>query len=100
MPDDATAFNHRKSPFNILIATSWPDRAEKEKHIRWTRDLWAALQPHSSGGVYVNYLGQEADEGPDRVRAAYGEQKFERLLALKREYDPQNMFRMNQNIKP
>ena len=75
-------------------------RRENEKHIRWTRQLWQALQPHSSGGVYVNYLGQETDEGADRVRAAYGASKYERLLALKQEYDPQNMFRMNQNIKP
>jgi FAD/FMN-containing dehydrogenase len=62
--------------------------------------LWHALQPHSPGDVYVNYLGQEADEGTDRIRAAYGARKYERLLALKREYDPHNMFRMNQNIRP
>jgi len=100
VPEDATAFNHRKNLFNALIVSSWSERAENEKHIRWTRQLWQALQPHSSGGVYVNYLGQETDEGADRVRAAYGASKYERLLALKQEYDPQNMFRMNQNIKP
>ncbi|SED70177.1 FAD/FMN-containing dehydrogenase [Rhizobiales bacterium GAS188] len=100
VPEDDTAFNHRKNSFNALIVSSWSDRAENQKHIRWTRQLWQALQPHSSGDVYVNYLGQEADEGPDRVRAAYGACKYERLLALKHEYDPQNMFRMNQNIRP
>jgi len=100
VPEDATAFNHRKSLFNALIVSSWPDPVENEKHICWTRQLWAAIQPHSSGNVYVNYLGQEDDEGVDRVRAAYGEPKYERLLALKQEYDPQNTFVMNQNIKP
>jgi len=100
VPEDDTAFNHRNNAFNALIVSSWPDRAENDKHIRWTRELWQALQPHASGDVYVNYLGQEADEGEDRIRAAYGAQKYERLRALKQEYDPQNMFRMNQNIKP
>jgi FAD/FMN-containing dehydrogenase len=100
VPEDDTAFNHRGAPFNALVVSSWLDPRENEKHIRWTRQVWQALQPHSSGGVYVNYLGQEADEGVDRVRAAYGPCKYERLIALKREYDPQNMFRMNQNIKP
>jgi FAD/FMN-containing dehydrogenase len=98
--EDATAFNHRKNAFNALIVSSWPDQAENEKHIRWTRQLWQALQPHATTDVYVNYLGPETDEGADRVRAAYGARKYERLRALKQEYDPQNMFRMNQNIKP
>jgi FAD/FMN-containing dehydrogenase len=100
VPEEDTAFNHRRHPFNVLIVSSWSDRAENEKHIRWTRQLWQALQPHSAGDVYVNYLGQEADEGADRVRAAYGERKYQRLRALKQEYDPQNLFRMNQNIRP
>lgn len=64
------------------------------------RGLWDAMQPYSTGGVYVNYLGRNADEGPDRVRAAYGKAKYERLLALKRKYDPDNVFRLNQNIDP
>ena len=51
-------------------------------------------------GVYVNYLGQEADEGTERVKAAYGPAKYERLVALKNKYDPTNFFRLNQNIKP
>jgi FAD/FMN-containing dehydrogenase len=99
VPEDDTAFSHRKNPFNALIVSSWPDRAENERHIRWTQQLWEALQPHSPGDVYVNYLGPESDEGADRVRAAYSVRKYERLLALKHEYDPQNTFRINQNIK-
>ena len=63
----------------------------------WARDVWAALQPSSAGGVYVNFLGEE---GADRVRAAYGEAKYARLAQLKRRYDPENVFRVNQNIVP
>jgi hypothetical protein len=58
------------------------------------------MQPFSTGGVYVNYLGREADEGGDRIRAAYGAEKYQRLLALKEKYDPTNLFRLNQNIRP
>ncbi len=61
------------------------------------RDFFADLEPLVPGGVYVNYLG---DEGEDRVRAAYGTEKYERLVALKNQYDPANLFRLNQNIKP
>jgi FAD/FMN-containing dehydrogenase len=50
--------------------------------------------------VYVNYLGREADEGAERIKAAYGAEKYQRLAALKRKYDPANLFRLNQNIKP
>ena len=55
------------------------------------------MQPHASGRVYLNFLG---DEGQDRVRAAYGDRNYERLVALKRAYDPTNFFRLNQNIQP
>jgi FAD/FMN-containing dehydrogenase len=58
------------------------------------------MQPFASGGVYVNYLGAESEEGAERVRAAYGAAKYERLAALKAAYDPANLFRMNQNIRP
>ena len=97
---DETAFSHRDSDDNLIIITQWSDPGESEVHIRWTRELWEAMQTFSSGGVYVNYLGQETDEGEVRVRAAYGDAKYERLVALKNKYDPTNLFRLNQNIKP
>ncbi len=95
-----TAFPHRGYPFNILIFTSWDDPAEDAANMGWGRELWAALQPFAADGVYVNYLGDAIVEGQDRVRAAYGSATYERLAALKRTYDPNNLFCMNQNISP
>ena len=97
---DDTAFNHRDARYNLLIVGAWSDPEAKDENVKWVRDLWDAMQPYSSGGVYVNYLGQEADEGAERVKAAYGSEKYERLVALKDKYDPTNLFRLNQNIKP
>ncbi len=97
---DDTAFNHRDARYNLLIVGAWPDPEAKDENVKWVRDLWDAMQPYSSGSVYVNYLGQDADEGAERVKAAYGSEKYERLVALKDKYDPTNLFRMNQNIKP
>ena len=96
---DDTAFAHRNALFNLLIVGIWPDPADNRRHIQWVRGLWDAMQAHSTGGVYVNYLGRTG-EGSDRVRAAYGSDKYKRLLALKRKYDPDNLFRLNQNIDP
>jgi FAD/FMN-containing dehydrogenase len=96
----ATAFPHRTYPFNILIFTAWDDPAEDAANMGWGRDLWRALQPFAAEGVYVNYLGNAAAEGENRVRAAYGAATYDRLAALKRAYDPDNLFRMNQNIAP
>ena len=65
---DATAFNHRDVPYSFLSLGVCPDPAEADKCIRWGRELWEAMQPSATGGVFVNYLGQEADEGMARVR--------------------------------
>ena len=64
------------------------------------REFWEAMSPFTTDGVYVNYLGQEKDEGIERVRAAYGPQIYDRLVSLKNKYDPTNLFSLNQNIKP
>jgi FAD/FMN-containing dehydrogenase len=95
-----TAFNHRNARYNLLIVGIWTDPAAKAENVKWVRDLWDAMAPYSSGGVYVNYLGQEADEGTERVKSAYGPDKYARLVAIKEKYDPTNLFRLNQNIRP
>jgi FAD/FMN-containing dehydrogenase len=96
---DETAFPHRSAPYNLVILAAWDDPAQDGANIDWARGLWAALQPFAAGGVYVNYLSDARYEGEDRVRAAYGP-NYDRLVALKRAYDPTNLFRSNQNIAP
>ena len=72
------------------------DPTEADQHVAWARGVHSAIKPFTSG-TYVNYLGEE---GEDRVRAAYGTKVYDRLVAVKNEYDPTNLFRANQNIKP
>jgi FAD/FMN-containing dehydrogenase len=93
---NATAFADRTSPYDLVIMPMWVDPSESEKHMKWADDLWNAMQPFSSGAVYVNYLGSE---GEGRVKAAYGT-NYPRLVRIKRKYDPTNLFRVNQNVKP
>lgn len=93
---DATAFPHRNARFTIGISSGWTDPQEDEQVIAWTRDFHDAVAPHSTGGVYANYMDFDEDE---RVGAAYGG-NFARLRELKAKYDPDNLFRMNQNIRP
>jgi FAD/FMN-containing dehydrogenase len=96
---DATAYSHRDARYNLILIACWADPGESEIHVRWTRDLWEALVPYSTGGVYVNNVGSEADDGATMIRSAYGA-NYPRLAALKKRYDPANLFRHNQNIKP
>ncbi len=81
----------------LNIQSSWLEPGESQQHIQWTREFWAAMRPFSTGGVYVNLLSQ--DDGEERLRAAYGS-NYDQLVALKSKYDPTNLFRVNQNIKP
>jgi FAD/FMN-containing dehydrogenase len=94
--EDATAFGHRKWPYNIVVTTVWTDAADSDVNIRWTRAFWEAMRPYLADAAYVNYLG-DVEEGS--VRAAYG-QKYQRLAELKHKYDPTNFFHLNQNIRP
>src|SRR5690606_12414406 len=94
--ETATAFAHRDAQHAININGVWTEPAEDAEHIQWTRDLSTAMEPFATGGVYVNFLG---NEGEARVRAAYGP-NYERLVEVKRRYDPENVFDMNQNIVP
>jgi FAD/FMN-containing dehydrogenase len=94
---DQTAFGHRDARYALLITSMWLDPRESERHIRWARELSEAIGPYTSGGEYINDLGQEAEEGRARIKAGYGA-NYERLVALKNKYDPTNLFRHNQNI--
>jgi FAD/FMN-containing dehydrogenase len=92
-----TAFDHRDAPYLLNIAARWTDPAESDLHIGWARELHSSMRSFATGGVYVNFLGEEGHEG---VRAAYSERTYQRLVALKNSYDPTNLFRVNQNIPP
>ena len=93
---DATAYPHRDLAYNFLISTQWTDPADSEKNLRWTREFWEAMQPFVAKAMYVNYT---SDEGDEVVRTSYTHAHV-RLVALKKKYDPTNLFRLNQNIKP
>jgi hypothetical protein len=94
--DDETAFNGRTAGFTYNIGASTESSEGFDEEREWVRGFWSALEPWHQG-VYVNFLG---DEGADRVRQSYGPKKYDRLQALKRKYDPDNFFRLNQNISP
>ena len=91
----ATAFAHRARHYDFLILSQWDDPADSPANVSWTRELFDAMSPHFHG-VYVNNLGEE---GSDRVQDAYGV-NYDRLAGIKAAYDPGNVFRLNQNIRP
>jgi FAD/FMN-containing dehydrogenase len=93
---DATAFPYRDAGWLINIPASWKDAADDEGEIAWARATYAAVEPHLSGGAYVNFMG---DDEADAGGTAYG-RTLERLQEVKAAYDPENVFRLNQNIKP
>ncbi len=92
-----TAWNYRDATWAQVMVGVDPDPANNEKTISWTKSYYDALHPYSAGGAYVNFL--MGDEGEDRVKKTYGD-NYERLVAIKNKYDPGNLFRVNQNIKP
>jgi hypothetical protein len=96
VPASDTPYANRDALYDCFPISIWDDPEEDAPRVRWARELWEAMRPFSTGGVYANNLG---DEGTERVEAAYGE-NYPRLLALKNKYDPGNFFRLNQNIKP
>ncbi|MEP6526902.1 MAG: FAD-binding oxidoreductase, partial [Nocardioidaceae bacterium] len=96
VPNDATAFAYRDATFATVIAGMWPDPHENEANTEWVRDYYDATAPHSEGGGYVNFM---AGDDQDRIRDNY-KGNYDRLASLKRQYDPENVFRFNQNIKP
>lgn len=97
VPEDATAFPRRDAPYFGLYQSTWKDLADSDRHLAWTADAWQATQPFELGRNYPNYID---DEPAERVAEAFGASKLQRLVALKRVYDPDNFFRMNKNIRP
>lgn len=93
---DATAFTYRDVEFTHIIAGIDMDAANMPARTAWVRDYWAALHPYSAGGAYINFL---MDEGQDRIKTTYLE-NYPRLVETKRRWDPENLFHMNQNIRP
>ncbi|MCW3090315.1 MAG: FAD-binding oxidoreductase [Ferruginibacter sp.] len=91
-----TAWNYRDANYAVVIVGIDEDPGNKDKIVGWTRDYWETLHPYSAGGAYVNFL---MDEGEDRIKATYGD-NYQRLVDIKAKYDPQNLFRVNQNISP
>lgn len=96
VPADATAFGHRDANWSMVILSGWDDPADDAANVQWVRDYSDALAPYSQEGGYVNFMSAD-DE--DRAAANYGA-NFDRLVAVKRKYDPENIFHVNQNIKP
>ena len=80
----------------MVIAAIDPDPAKAGALTAWAKEYWEALRPYTLGGAYVNFM---MEEGEDRIKATYGS-NYERLVAIKSKYDPDNFFRVNQNIKP
>lgn len=93
---DAMAYPHRNANFVMNVHTRWREAADTERSIDWARKLFAETAPYATGGVYVNFMPEDET---DRVSSAYGT-NYARLAALKSEYDPGNLFRLNQNVQP
>ena len=91
-----TPWNYRDAVWGMVMVGVDPDPANNNKTIAWAKQYWEALHPYSAGGAYVNMM---MDEGEDRVKASYGD-NYERLVEIKTKYDPDNLFSVNQNIKP
>jgi FAD/FMN-containing dehydrogenase len=91
-----TAWSYRDANWAQVIVGVDPDPANNQRIIEWARSFWDALHPFSAGGAYVNFM---MDEGEDRIKATYRD-NYDRLVALKNKYDPNNLFRVNQNIRP
>lgn len=95
--EDDTAFTNRDAIYSLLILGRTDDPAGDGAVREWVRGLWKAVEPYSTGGVYVNYMGQDEAE---RIGEAYGTDHYARLAKIKNQYDPANLFRLNQNIAP
>ncbi len=94
---DTMAYGNRETPFILNIIGMWMDPSENDRQIGWVKYFSDAIKTYTSGKSYINFMG---NEGEKRIIAAYGEEKYARLVEIKNKYDPDNFFRVNQNIKP
>jgi FAD/FMN-containing dehydrogenase len=94
MADEATAFSHRHADYLFHPISMWEDAVDDDRLIGANRAFCEAMRPYTTGGAYLNFTPE------DRVRDAYGEEKYARLVAIKDTYDPTNLFRLNQNVRP
>ena len=97
VPESETAFGMRREQWDCNVISQWEDPAENEAQIAWTREVWARIEPTISGSAYVNHLA--SDDSVEKVRASYGA-NIDRLMQIKAQYDPTNLFRLNPNIPP
>jgi len=95
-PADHSPAGNRDAAYVLNITASWDQEEDDARNVAWARGAWEAMRPFSTGGVYLNFLTE--DEGADRTEAAYGKTTFARLAALKREYDPLNLFRHTKGV--
>ena len=94
---EETAVAHRDAKHAFIMIGMWQDAAQDAEQIAYVRGVWSAMEAHASGGFYPNY---DTDVDPAQLQASFGSGKYQRLVALKKKYDPENFFRLNQNIRP
>ena len=97
-PVGGSAFPHRDAPYVLNVIGKWTGGGPGPQHVEWARDLVESMEAFGTGSAYVNFLGDS--EGTDRLREAYGEETYERLVAAKDKWDPENVFHLNQNVRP
>jgi FAD/FMN-containing dehydrogenase len=97
VPAEATAYPHRHTQFVMNVHTRWTESTDDERHITWARNFFEETKPFALGSQYVNFLNNEEEA---QVKTAYPGETWQRLVSVKSKYDPQNLFRLNQNISP
>ena len=100
VPEEETAYSGRDNEFLLNVDSTWEDPADDDDRIvDWSRSVWEEMHAHSPGGLYLNFPGF-GEETEELLRATHGPETYERLVDVKTEYDPENVFRLNQNVTP
>jgi FAD/FMN-containing dehydrogenase len=95
----STAFPHRDARYQAVISGVWDDPADDEQGRAWTRDLYTAIEPYGKTGSFLNFIDVDGSDRQERIRAGYG-RNWNRLVEVKRRYDPDNVFHRNNNVTP